>query len=63
MLHDWGSTAQVSEESAASNAALIDGSLIIASHTTSIKARFFFESEGFLIETLEDRHNPSDCWG
>jgi len=51
----------VSEESAESNAALIDGSLIIASHTTSIKARFFSESEGFIVETLEDKHNPSDC--
>ena len=51
----------MSEESAESNAALIDGSLIIASHTTSIKARFFSESEGFIVETLEDKHNPSDC--
>lgn len=46
----------MSEESAASNAALI-----IASHTTSIKERFFFffESEGFVVETLEEKHNPS----
>jgi len=40
------------EETAASNAALREGSLVMAALTTSTKARFF--SEGNI---------PSDCWG
>lgn len=46
----------ISEETAASNAALIEGSLIIAALTTSTKARLFSEAGIMVDEGLESEY-------